>query len=224
MLALMIDGLQALIGLGVSIVAAFPGTFAGGAAGCLAAQKFVSGSVSCAIGGFILGTLGSFGNVAAPITIPIGIVIGFAVDVCLSLTLGIFLIGMLYVCKMFYPGYVTAVFIGEALPGFDILPGWTLLAVRSVLKKSAEEGSGIASLASGVGSAILSPGSPTSGLGTVARGISNMKNITSTLQSNSATNNTEETPSRIPSTLQTKNFDGIKPANDNLKPYVQKAA
>lgn len=194
MFALIIDGLQALIGLGVSVIAAFPGTVGGAAAGCVAGQQ-VAGSLGCSIGGTLLGILGSvlpINGLLAPATIPIGLAIGFTIDVCLSLTLGAGLIFILFMFGMFYPKYVWSGGIAEFLPGFDILPGWTALVVFSILEKSKQEG-GVLGTVAGVATLAASP--------TVA-------NIASTI---GKANNMQ-------------NDITARPANDNQQSYAQQAA
>jgi hypothetical protein len=159
MFALIIDGLQALIGLGVSVIAAFPGTFGGTILGCLGAQQIVAGKISCVVGGLALGILGSVPIVnatLATVTIPLGLAIGFTIDVCLSLTLGAGLMFVLFMFGMFYPKYVCPGSIAEFLPGFDILPGWTALVVLSILEKSKEEG-GMLGAVAGVATLGASP-------------------------------------------------------------------
>ena len=136
MFALAIDGLQALIGLGVSVIAAFPGTVGGAAAGC-AAGAHVAGTFGCTVGGAFLGILGSvpvINGALATVTIPLGVGIGFTIDVCLSLTLGTALILALFLCGMYYPKYAWNCGIAEFLPGFNIIPGWTALVIFSILE------------------------------------------------------------------------------------------
>jgi hypothetical protein len=194
MFALIIDGLQALIGLGVSVIAAFPGTVGGAVGGCVAGQQ-VAGSLGCSIGGFVLGILGTvlpINGLLTPATIPLGMAIGFTIDVCLSLTLGSGLIFVLFMFGMFYPKYVWSGSIAEFLPGFDILPGWTAMVVLSILEKSKEE-RGVLGTVAGVATLAASP----SGI-----------NIAST----------------IGRAHTMKNDIAARPANDNQPSYAQQAA
>ena len=147
MVALFIDGLQAAISAALAIVAAFPGTVGGAAAGC-AAGASVAGSLGCALGGFIVGILGSALDVAAPFTEPIGIMLGFAISVCLSFTLGAGLIMLLILAGMYYPKFMLGGGVAELIPGFDIIPGWTAMTILCVLKKSKEQGGVIGTVAS----------------------------------------------------------------------------
>jgi hypothetical protein len=109
---------------------------------------------------------------------PMGVGLGFAVDIAISMTMGSGLILALFIFDMLDLKYVAAVFIGETIPGLDIIPGWTFLVIRCILKKNAEEGHGIVALASGIGSAALAPTNPTRGLGAVAQSVSGIKNTT----------------------------------------------
>lgn len=121
--------------------------------------------------GAVLGVVPLIGAVG----MPLGIGLGFASDICISLMLGSALIFLLAINGMYYPGYTWAVFIGETIPGLDIIPGWTFLAISCVLKKNAETKSGVVGFASSIASAALSPTSAASGLGRIAAGIVNSK-------------------------------------------------
>jgi hypothetical protein len=141
MLALLIDGIQAGMSAAIFILSAFPGTFGGAAAGC-AAGNAVAGQVGCSIGGFLLGLVGSIpliNGVLATVTMPVGVILGFAISVCLSLTLGAGLIMLLIIYGMFYPKYLMPGGISELIPGFDLIPGWTALTILCVLRKIRDE-------------------------------------------------------------------------------------
>jgi hypothetical protein len=141
MLALFIDGIQAGMSAAIFILSAFPGTFGGAAAGC-AAGNAVAGEIGCSIGGFLLGLVGSvplINGVLATVTMPVGIILGFAISVCLSLTLGAGLIMLLIIYGMFYPKYLMPGGISELIPGFDLVPGWTALTILCVLRKVKDE-------------------------------------------------------------------------------------
>ncbi len=140
-IALFIDGVQAAVSATLILIAAFPGTIGGAAAGC-AAGNAVAGGVGCEIGGFLLGLLGSIPIInggLALIAEPIGLVLGFAISICLSATLGFGLIMLLVFNGMFYPKYVYSGGIAELIPGFDLIPGWTAMTILSVIKKNKEE-------------------------------------------------------------------------------------
>ncbi len=171
--ALVIDGLQALISLGLILVASTGGTFAGGALGC-AAGNYVAGEIGCLVGGSVLGIFGSLANAAlAPFLIPIGVGLGFAINICLSVVLGGMLIALLWHLKMLYVGY-TPGYLLEIVPGVANFPFWTGFVVASVIRKKAEDVLGAGKLASV--SSILSP---KSSLGAMANGVLGMRRAAS---------------------------------------------
>ena len=140
-LALFIDGVQAALSAAVLVMSAFPGTILGAAAGCLAGQS-VAGGVGCQFGRFIFGLLGSSPFVIGLLdvaTVPIGAILGFVVSICISATLGLFLIALLGFNAMFYPKYILTGGIVELLPGFSILPSWTAMTVACVLQKNKDD-------------------------------------------------------------------------------------
>lgn len=135
---LFIDGIQAALSAGILAISMFPGTFAGGALGCIAGQQ-IAGDVGCGIGGFILGIAGSAANVIGPVTAPIGVMIGFALSICVALTLGSGFITLLIFSGMFYPKYVLPGGIGELIPGVSLIPAWTAIAIFSAVQKNKDE-------------------------------------------------------------------------------------
>ncbi len=139
--ALFIDGLQAMLSLAfLALQAVTP--IGGGVAGIGAGFAWCWNSsegiwalfttAQCMLAGGIVGAGASF------FAIPLAAVIDFGI----SLTFGGALIFFLAWSGMFYPGSVLAAFGAEAVPGVNILPGWTLLVVRCMYKKRAEEGRG----------------------------------------------------------------------------------
>jgi hypothetical protein len=48
---------------------------------------------------------------------------------------------------MLYPGLAVGAFIGEAMPGFSLLPAWTGLVIASYVRKMGKESQGGAVLA-----------------------------------------------------------------------------
>ena len=183
--ALTIDALQAImawifLGFGSALQAITPvgGFIAGAATGATvcwnSSGTVVQGAVDavkCAAAG------GVFGAAISASGAPLGVGLGFAIDVAISITMGSGLILALFLFGMFDLKYVAAVFVGETIPGLDVVPGWTFLVIRCILKKNAEEARGITGVASGIASAVLSPSSPTGVLASMARGISDTKNI-----------------------------------------------
>jgi len=154
--ALFIDGIQAAITASLTLITAFPGTVGGAAVGCLLGNNFF-GSLGCSIGGFVLGLLGSVGDVLAPLTEPVGLMLAFAINLCLSATLGSGLIMLLIICGMYYPRYLLPGGISEIIPGLDIFPGWTALTILCVLRKIKDEKGGIAGAAAAMVTAAAAP-------------------------------------------------------------------
>lgn len=180
LLGLFIDLLQAGMSLMLALLTAVPGTVLGGAAGAgigASACSWIGSTASgiCAtIGGFALGFFGSWLNpILAGVTEPVGIALGFAIDICMSLTFGALLITFLIFNRMFYPKYLFGA-LGEVIPGINNIPFWTALVVLSLLKKKSEE-TGALAAASGLAMAAMSP---TSALGTATGGVMKMKETT----------------------------------------------
>ena len=131
MFALFIDIAQILIGwmfvaigAGLELITPVGGAAGGAAAGAYLCWNTTPGviagiiaSTKCAVAGAIAGAaLSAFG-------VPIGAGLGFIVDICISLTMGGALILALVMFDMFDFASVAAVFVGEAIPGLDMLPG-----------------------------------------------------------------------------------------------------
>jgi hypothetical protein len=139
--ALFIDGAQAALSAGLFVISAFPGTFGGGALGC-AGGAAVAGDIGCAIGGFLLGVFGSIpliNGALAVVTVPVGVMLGFAVSICLAVTLGAGLITLLIFNGMFYPKYLLPGGISEFIPGVSLIPAWTAIVIFSALQKNKDE-------------------------------------------------------------------------------------
>jgi hypothetical protein len=95
----------------------------------------------------------ALGSVGGPVGIPLALALGFAVNVCLSLTFGTLLVGLMYWSGLRSPWLLFSGFVGEIVPGFDNLPGWTLLVLAALWKdarknKSASAKKGVLRLAS----------------------------------------------------------------------------
>jgi hypothetical protein len=142
--ALFIDAIQFFVSLSLSVVAAFPGTLGGCAVG-----SYYAGKIGC----FVLGAIGTIpvvNGALATVTEPLGIVLGFAVSACISFMLGSMLVLFLLFLGILNKRAVLMTYVGEALPGFGILPAWTGLVVYSVYKDSKEKalGTGVGGLLS----------------------------------------------------------------------------
>jgi hypothetical protein len=137
-IALLIDALQMIVDIAIFVVfTVAPGTIAGAAGGGALCGKAcaVAGGAAGAVADLIPFTHGILTNVSEPI----GIALGFGLNICLSLTFGAGLILLLILFRMFYPMYVFGGSIFELLPGFDILPGWTAMVVSCIMRKKREE-------------------------------------------------------------------------------------
>jgi hypothetical protein len=110
--ALLVDGLQALLSLGLA-------------------------GVFTTLGG-TLSMVPVVGTVVAAGVMPTGIVMGFALNFVISATFGVALITFLTTGGVFYPRYLVSGG-GELLPGLNNLPFWTLFALLCILHKNREE-------------------------------------------------------------------------------------
>lgn len=161
----------------------------------------IANAAACATGGGLLGAgLSAF---AAPM--------GIAIDIAISCTFGILLICMLWVTGRFSFMAVVMGFGSEMLPGLNaFVPGWSLLVHRCIQqykKKQKEEGLPARATASFlVGAAKMVP----LGGGGTAAALTRHAPATSFT---SASRENNQASSRVP--LQTRNFDGIRAANDS---------
>lgn len=170
----------------------------------------ITNAITCAAGGGLLG--GGLSFIAAPA--------GIAIDIAISCTFGVLLILMLWVSGRFSFMAVVMGFGSEMLPGLNaFVPGWSLLVHRCIQqykKEQKESGSGSrASLHFLVNAAKMVP---LAGGGTAAALVRRMPATAPASNSSES----QQTSNRVP--LQTRNFDGIRPANDNHpQPYAQAA-
>jgi hypothetical protein len=235
--ALLIDGLQAMVawmfvslGAGLQAVTPVGGAIGGAIAGC-AAGTGVSGCIQGGLAG------GALGAAASALGIPLGVGLAFVSSVCIGITMGGGLIILLSIFGMYYPGYMWPTFIGEAMPGLDVIPGWTFLAIMCVLKKNAEENSGVVGFASGIAASALSPASATGGLGKLAAGVANTKARTQSIIRNAPdmqTSDESEQGQKVAQERQrltldvgrevtprnqagTQKIQNLRPANDNIQ-------
>ena len=156
--------------------------------------------LKCAVGGGLVGAgLSAF-------ALPVGI----AIDIAISGTFGVLLILLLWVSGRFSLMAVLIGFTSEMLPGINAFsPGWSILVhncIKNYNQRLAAGGIGkhsklmgafdVASMVPGAGAALTA----------VRPAMAVATRAANAVQS-------APTPTRIP--LQTKNFDGIRPANDN---------
>jgi hypothetical protein len=139
LLALFIDAMQFLLALGFSAAMAIPGTIGGATLGGVGGQFLCSGfgsaveNICSTIGAGVFGLIGSAPFINGPIaavTEPIGIALGFAISVCLSFTFGSMLVFFLFLFGLLDKKAAMFTYIGEALPGFGMLPAWSALVAR----------------------------------------------------------------------------------------------
>ena len=145
LIALLLDGFQILIGFAFTILGATAGTAAGLAAGVAACSWTGSDAVvaGCAT---VLGAAGTTLNlIAAPVAGPVAALIGLVIGTIASLTIGTAIVFWLAMKGMFYPRYVIPAYVGEVVPGFELIPAWTFLVLRSIFRKKAEEKKNISS-------------------------------------------------------------------------------
>ena len=158
LIALFIDGLQAAMSWGIAAIAAFPVTAGGSVAGCVAGNS-IAGQVGCWVGGSVLGLmsvtpLGLAANaLVATVTVPVGIALGFAISMCLSIVLGwCFLVPLMLLSGMNVSWKRLIWGGGEMIPGLNNIPFWTALTIASLWKstKSKHGRKGILALAGAV--------------------------------------------------------------------------
>lgn len=193
------------------------GGVTGAAAGAYLCYNASSGVISglvaglkCAVGGTIVGAgLSAF---AAPA--------GIAIDIALSCTFGVLLVLMLWVTGRFSFMAVILGFGSEMLPGLNAFsPGWSILVHRCIQQYNKKQ-KGAASSPRTLGFLVQAASTvmPELTVLSAARAGSRYMGAPAAPAPEQRQSN-----SRIP--LQTKNFDGIRPANDNVpRPTYVKAA
>ena len=217
------------VGTGLQAITPVGGAAAGAAAGAYACFSTSGGIIQgiadaakCGVAG------GVFGAAISAFGMPFGVLLGFMFDICISLTLGSGLIFLLALSGMFYPKYAWSGGIFEVMPGFDALPGWTLMVILSILRKKKEEGLLVGKASTNLAN-MVAPGTimgtSFKGLKTVAQAKTNRIIASGAASENMHKQARIDTGQRVNTEL--KNVDGIKPAPTNVPhnlPYVQKAA
>lgn len=153
LIALVIDGFQFLISLALSVIAAFPGTVGGCAVG-----GYFLGKMGC----YVLGLVGTFpiiNGALATVTEPVGIVLGFVISICISFTVGSILVLFLYMAGVLDKKAAALAYMGEVLPGLNMLPAWTALVVRCAMNEARNKvvGTTILNTMIGFGGALVLP-------------------------------------------------------------------
>ena len=156
------------------------------------------------------------GSILAAATAPIGIGIGLTVSWCINITMGSGLMLLLLINRMYHPKWGPAGLIGAFIPGLDSLPFWVGIVIAGIVYDMSQEG-GLVGAAAGMVQAATTGTS-----GSVTGALQGAKTIVTNARTASMpqapANDNQQTPQeRTQPTLQTKNFDGIKP-------YVPKAA
>lgn len=208
--ALFIDGLQAGISFGLVAIGTFSGTVAGASVGGYACSSF--GSTVARICGAVAGVVGTAANTgAAPIAAPVGILLGFVVNFCISATFGTMLVLFLASGKMFYPKYLFGGGLLEIMPGFNDLPGWTIMTVSSILRKKTS----VKGLVGGGVKNLTTTSASTTLAGAGFRFIKGIQNQTSNLalRGSEVIQEQESSQAQSRQMLKTnlKNIDGIRP-------------
>ena len=202
---------------GFQFITPVGGGITGAATGAYLCYNATSGVISgvleglkCAVGGGLVGAgLSAF-------ALPAGI----AIDIAISGTFGALLILMLWVSGRFSFTAVVVGFTGEMLPFVNgFVPGWSLLVHRSIHQYKMEQEEGVSTTRSSI--SVVSTAArlmPFAGGGIGAALIRR----TPVVAADSVDPKSKQTTNRAP--LQTKSFDGIRPANDNRpQPYAQAA-
>ncbi|MEI7719700.1 MAG: hypothetical protein WCI89_00625 [bacterium] len=231
--ALFIDGLQAALSwafltMGSALTAATPigagaaGAAAGAAVCYNSAGNVISGVIDAVKCGAIAGATFAL---ASPFGVPLGIGVGIAINICVSIVFGSALVTALGMFGMFDLTSVVGGSLFELIPGLDVAPGWTVMAVRCVLKAKAKEGNGVLSAVAKVATAVTSKG----GVGAVAGAVSAGAQVARTLGGQTPANDNQRNSAVAQRTpLNFKNsFDGITqkapPANANAPTAVNRA-
>ncbi len=153
----------------------------------------------------------------------IGLIIGLALTFCINITMGSGLVLLLALNGMYHPKWGPAGLIGGLIPGLDFLPFWLGIVIAGIAQDMSKE-KGLIGAAAGmvVAGTSVASGNVTGAVKGVAKALPAVRQVTAAEAP--ADENRAEQQTRTPSTLQTKNFDGIRAANDNTKLYVPKAA
>ena len=100
---------------------------------------------------------------ATVVGLPFGVVLGMALNICISLTVGVGFMILLAYFKMFYPVYAFSGSGLEVMPGFDYLPIWTATAVMCAIEHQRRKGNPTTTLGIAVSLASPNPAVSTTG-------------------------------------------------------------
>jgi hypothetical protein len=150
------------MGAGLQAITPVGGGVAGAAIGAKICWNSSTGVISgifaagkCAAAGFAAGGL------LSALGIPLGMALTVISDICISLTFGAGFIVLLILTGYFQDNalMIWATYIGKTIPFLDVVPGFTVLAFRCVLKKTSTEG-GVVGAAAGVANIVVSGSAP----------------------------------------------------------------
>ncbi len=147
-IAVLFDGVQIVLQFGFLLIGIAGIASIGASAGAGAASETCKKTIplvgnaianSCAHLGALVGSAvgTALSPALIPIFVPIAVFIGFIVNIGVSICIGAVFLTMLATNDMFYIEYVIPVGVVKVMPFFLLLPGWTALAILSVLKKNA---------------------------------------------------------------------------------------
>lgn len=195
------------------------GGLAGAATGAAVCWKLSNGvwegitnAASCALAG------GVGGAAISALATPIGI----AIDMAISSTFGVLLIALLWVSGRLYLIPAIFGFVGEMTPGLNaFVPAWSLLVHRCIRQYEEEQRHGKASGASRLLSGLAMAAGATKLVPGIAPALAAAGAARAVLPEPEREPAIDNQPSRIP--LQTRAFDGIRPANDNTPTYAKAA-
>jgi hypothetical protein len=154
----------------------------------------------------------------AAITAPIGLGLALTVGWCINITMGAGLWLFLVLNGMYHPKWGPASFVGAAIPGLNALPFLVGMVVAGIMHDMAKQEGGLgtaAKLGENLGNVYKTGAGSLAKAGSAAGAVMNARQPH--MAAAGAQKNNEQPQERTSSTLQTKNFDGIKP-------YVPKAA
>lgn len=136
--AFIIDALQWAVSWGLFIL----GMVAPTATGTIIGNQYCPDGVLNSACQVVAGGIGLLVNLipgAAQVGGAVGTVLGMAMGIVISFTLGPVLCLLLVAAGKFRARYMLPAFIGEVVPFLDFFPGWTAATIMSVLNTTAEK-------------------------------------------------------------------------------------
>ena len=228
---LFIDGLKAglawtflQLGLALQTIGPVLGAAGGAATGALYCWNTSTGSIISSIrdSAHCAGQGVVWGASLSVMGLPLGVGMGMITDFCISITFGLFLILALAFSGMYYPAYLFGGGLFELIPGFNVLPGWTALAVYCTLRKMKEE----RELEGNTATALATITSPKTITGRMLGGVTALRQQNAERQQTvrMGTNNITNTQERPGTNRNFQSVDGISPKRTQLARDVPRAA